>query len=271
MKSPVIARGAAANLITNAQVTGARVGRTLRRPRRQVLTTVRRLASDGEAVLLGPLRAARVLAGNCEAPIRVSEVGGTYARPILDTVVRCRKCTACLRQRSAVWSARAKAEIEATPRTWLVTLTATPAVHYRWLLQACQNSTRKGVDPAEWRSGEEFARRWSEFGKETTKWLKRIRSTGARFTYLQVVEAHKSGLPHVHLLIHDLDGVTYRRLVESWPHGFAHAKLVTDARAARYVSKYLAKSALARVRASQAYGQQVTPSRQSDVSSREKF
>ena len=73
-------------------------------------------------------------------------------------------------------------------------------------------------------------------------------------TSLQVVEAHKSGLPHVHLLVHDKGDTTYRRLTDTWPLGFAHAKLVEGTAASRYVAKYLAKSALARVRASQGYG-----------------
>lgn len=271
MKPPVSIRGEAANLISNAQVTGARAARVICRPRRQVLTTVRRLAADGKARLVSPLRAIRNVAGDCDRPVHQTEVGGTYARPMLDTFARCRRCAPCLRHRSRLWAAKAKVEIEQQPRTWLVTLTATPAAHFRLLCQAEQAALRRGVNPSEWKATDEFAARWQELGKETTKWLKRVRATGARITYLQVVEAHKSGLPHVHLLIHDQGGATYRCLTDSWHLGFAHAKLVEGTSAARYVAKYLAKSALARVRASQGYGQQLAPLGQSSVTLRERY
>lgn len=247
--------GEAAYLITNAQVTGAPApGRTMRRRRRMLLRQIRSQAADGLVELVSPLRARKNLSGDCARPIQQTELGGTGNRPILDTFLRCRKCDECLRHRSRVWAARAKAEIEAHPRTWMVTLTCTPEVHYRLLLQAERAARLRGVNPSDWVASEEFVERWGQLGKEVTKWLKRVRITGARFVYLQVVEAHKSGLPHVHLLVHDEGDTTYRRLVEAWKLGFSHAKLVEGPAAARYVSKYLAKSALARVRASRGYG-----------------
>jgi len=104
-----------------------------------------------------------------------------------------------------------------------------------------------------------FKARADELGKEVTKWLKRVRSTGARFTYLMVVEAHKSGLPHVHLLIHDQAATTYRALTAAWRLGFAHAKLVEGVSGPRYVTKYLVKSMMARVRSSLNYGRSNPP------------
>lgn len=211
------------------------------------------LVRDGQAIATGPLRAARPLHGSCEAPVHIEEGGGKANRPILDTYVRCRKCPSCLKHRRAVWAARARQRIAAHSRTWMVTLTASPDAHFRMLCQAEVAARRSSVNPAEWSDAERFAARWQEFGKEVTKWLKRMRSSGSSFVYLQVVEAHASGLPHVHLLVHENNTVTYRSLVSAWKLGFAHAKLVEGPKAALYVTKYLMKSAMARVRASQDY------------------
>lgn len=243
-----------AYLISNAQVT-ARVGRTLRRSRRSVMRNMVHLVASGDAQATGPLRAARPVHGSCLSPIQITEMGGRSNRPMLDTYVRCRKCPPCLQAKRALWSARAAQAIALHPRTWLVTLTCTPAEHFRLLNQARLAAIRSGFQPEEWSPSQEFAARWSQLGSEVTKWLKRVRDKGARFTYLQVVEAHKSGLPHVHLLMHELDALTYRSITETWRLGFCHAKLVEGTDAARYVTKYLVKSALARVRASQQYGQ----------------
>jgi len=61
----------------------------------------------------------------------------------------------------------------------------------------------------------------------------------------------------MHVLVHEALGkVTKRELEASWRSGFSHWRLVPvgDTRAAAYVTKYLTKSALTRVRASQRYG-----------------
>jgi len=250
-----------AYLISNAQVT-ARAARTIRRSRRSVMRNMVSLVAAGDAVATGPLRAVRPVHGSCESPIAITEMGGSRNRPMLDTYVRCRKCPSCLRHKRAVWSARASHEIGMHPRTWMVTLTCSAGMHFRLLSQARSAATARGFSPEEWTPTEEFAARWGQLGIEVTKWLKRVRSRGVTFTYLLVVEAHKSGLPHVHLLIHEVGEVTYRSLTETWSHGFSHAKLVEGASAARYVTKYLVKSTLARVRASQGYGSS-TPKGQS--------
>lgn len=250
---PIRSSARSAYLISNAQVTGA-ARRVIRRPRRQVLVTMRRLVADGDAIATGPLRAVRPLAGQCLRPIKVEETGGTYNRPVLDTYVRCRKCEPCLIFKRKLWAARAHAEIAAHERTWMVTLTMTPAEHHRMLLLAHRTETRAGGNPGAWSADREFNERAAQFGKEVTKWLKRLRASGAAFHYLLVVEAHKSGLPHIHLLVHEVSGCSYRRLTSAWKLGFVHAKLVEGPSAARYVTKYLVKSSLARVRASQRYG-----------------
>lgn len=215
---------------------------------------MRNLVVAGDAIATGPLRAARPVHGQCQSPIMVTEMGGHHNRPMLDTFVRCRKCPPCLKHKRAVWSARAAHEIVMHQRSWMVTLTCSPASHFQLVNRARSIATKGGFNPDTWSSSDEFAERAKQMGIEVTKWLKRMRSRGASFNYLLVVEAHKSGLPHVHLLIHEIRDCTYRTLTETWSLGFAHAKLVEGAVAARYVTKYLVKSVLARVRASQHYG-----------------
>lgn len=223
----------------------------------RVLTS---LISEGQAVQTGLLRAERRLAGDCEDPVAFTETGGTHARPYLDTFVRCRKCDRCLNSRRKQWSARARHEIGENHRTWMVTLTLSPENHARHMMRVHSDLRSRRVPTGEVSSDEIFRLRAVEFGKEVTKWLKRLRAAGGRLRYLSVVEAHKSGLPHVHLLVHETEpSLTYRAMIGQWKLGFAHAKLVEGPAAALYVTKYLSKSMLSRVRASSAYGQQQPP------------
>lgn len=72
-----------------------------------------------------------------------------------------------------------------------------------------------------------------------------------------MVEAHKSGDPHLHILVHEPEGPVTKALLEKqWNLGFSHWRLVgADRKAAVYACKYLGKEALTRVRASFRYGQ----------------
>lgn len=195
----------------------------------------------------------------------------------VDMLVRCRKCTACLKARAHHWAERAAYEVMQAPRTWFGTLTFSPAEQWR-------SEARARIalaDAGGW--GSPVARRWNDTDGEfanrveaarfsrmhhangplLTKWLKRIRKeSGASLRYLLVAEAHKSGRPHYHVLIHESHGggtVLHRTLSNQWIHGFSQFKLA-DRDAARYVCKYLAKSAAARIRASGSYGRLYMPS-----------
>lgn len=227
-----------------------------------VRNTIRTWARKGQ-VELRPAVATRNLAGDCADPVSVSmrgsdPVGPRETGPAIwaDGLYRCRKCEPCLRRRGREWTSRAMTEVARAPRTWLVTLTLRPEAHFMLGLRSTRRLRGGGTDLDALSPNERFNERWREIGVEATKWLKRTRERSGALRYLMVVEAHKSGLPHIHLLVHDVDGasVLYRHLVDHWPHGFAHAKLVEDARSASYVCKYLSKSALARVRASSGYG-----------------
>lgn len=178
-------------------------------------------------------------------------------RPIhVDVAVRCRKCPKCLQARAAHWRIRAMQECSQAPRTWFGTMTLDPAEQFKALSRARLRLAQHGDDfdalPAE----AQFAKRTAEVGPEVQKWLKRLRkNSGASFRYLIVVEAHKSGLPHWHCLIHELSVPLRHRVLQStWRLGFSSWKLVHDNRHAAYVCKYLSKSSLARVRASKTYG-----------------
>lgn len=174
---------------------------------------------------------------------------------------RCRKCGPCLRMRSAMWRFRAQNEVKAAPRTWFVTLTLNPGSHFEMQLRAITRLRERGSDWDSMTADQQFAERHHEVSIELTKWIKRVRkASGAPLRYCLVAEAHKSGLPHYHALIHEVDvnrPVRASTLRSKWGFGFSQCKLVAEGeenKSAAYVAKYLAKSAISRVRASLGYG-----------------
>lgn len=173
----------------------------------------------------------------------------------LELITRCRRCAACRKYRATIWRRRAYAEILHAERTWFGTLTLRSEEHYRVLLRA-RKIYGDGFDALD--LDEQFGWRCKAFAPEITKYLKRVRKqSGSALRYLLVAEAHKSGLPHFHILVHERnvdEPVRHSCLTGQWPFGFTNFKLVTDPRAGHYVAKYLSKSVLARVRASQRYG-----------------
>lgn len=219
--------------------------------------------------------------GSCQSPATV----GHYARPgqsfprkdgklpvDLVMTVPCRKCQSCLSFKAFDWSTRALHESVWAPRTWFVTLTARPAARFLYETRAENRLRRKGWALEEVSSEKWFRYLSQEMLKEVTKWTKRIREQmfrklGVRksFRYLLVVEKHKDGFPHVHALLHEevKDSLTFRMLNAAWHDGFSKPKLIPRLEsdvAAKYVTKYLMKSPLARVRASWRYGTPVTSS-----------
>lgn len=206
-------------------------------------------------------------AGNCSDPQYMYLVGlpdetlhrlqiRQMARVSQHLYVRCRKCPDCLKHRGRVWTARATTEVLAAKRTWFGTLTLAPdrATQARF---AANRPTPDGI-LADQRPADHFARMVNHVTPELTKFLKRVRkSSGAAIRYLLVAEAHKSGMPHWHILLHEYAGtVTKAQLDAAWRFGFSQFRLVKDedGRAAHYVCKYLSKSALVRIRASRQYG-----------------
>lgn len=174
----------------------------------------------------------------------------------VDLAVRCRKCPACLRSRAAHWRMRAYAEARAVDRTWFGTLTLSAESQFKAASLARVRLASNGLDFDALSVSDQLAERHKQIGPEITRYLKRIRKvSGAKLRYMLVMEAHKSGLPHYHCLLHEVAGsVRHAQLQGNWWSGFSNWKLV-DSGAVSYVCKYLSKSALARVRASVRYGE----------------
>ena len=78
-------------------------------------------------------------------------------------------------------------------------------------------------------------------------------------------EKHRSGFPHLHMLVHEYPGggeVKKRQLDSQWKLGFSHWRLLPPeemGKAARYVAKYITKDG-GRVRSSIKYGKPYTSS-----------
>jgi len=231
-------------------------------PYNYLMPRVAGLMGDGKKVTVAsPARIEYDAAGRCEAPIPITMEGRPYRADakgvplgrskilVLATEARCRKCSACLAARRREWTRRAVVECERSHRTWFGTLTLRPGEHALAKFRAMAHYRTR--DPT-------FAQITDMIGKDVTRMVKRVReATKARMKYLLVVEAHASGLPHFHMLVHEQSGtkITKRMLESQWPLGFTKWKLVEEtARGAGYTCKYLAKEAASRVRASRFYG-----------------
>ena len=158
-----------------------------------------------------------------------------------------------------MWYARAMTETVQAHRTWFGTITLNPHAQFEMLTRARRKARHRGVIWEELNAEEQFRELHHQNGVLLQLWLKRVRKeSGAPLRFLLVAEAHKTGLPHYHCLVHEIDEVRpvrHKTLSDQWPHGFTNFKLVTDPKQAGYLCKYLSKSALARVRASSRYGQ----------------
>ena len=173
--------------------------------------------------------------------------------------VPCRRCEPCRKARAARWRYRAHVEMQGAWRTWFGTLTLSP--DRRVFIEAAARAglARRGTAWSDLDAEEQWQASVAVASAEVTKWLKRIRKeSGAKLRFILVVEAHKSGDPHFHVLIHEQQAdlqVGERTLRKQWRWGFSKFNLVHETKVARYVTKYLTKSVLARVRASIRYGQ----------------
>lgn len=206
------------------------------------------------------------VAGNCLDPVRLElfqrPSGGdsryvTIKRgaqtPIsVELVVRCRKCETCLTTRRHLWRFRALRETVNSKRTWFVTWTLRPTRWRAIIRSVVSRAPNTVATELEFRESV-----FKELGSQVTKAIKRLRkATGAKLRYIIAYEEHKSGVPHVHLLVHELTGlVRHADLRAAWRGGFTQASLVqTLAKAAGYVVKYISKSLMQRVRCSLGYG-----------------
>lgn len=193
----------------------------------------------------------------------------------------CHRCSVCLKARQKLWTARAIAECHMAERTWFGTITLRPDAAHLALSRARALSTSRGVGFENLTPNERFGMWNRQIQVEITKYLKRLRMEALRaagvadtpsvspIRYLLVTEAHQTGVPHYHALIHETSpAIPVRKamLDSQWKLGFTQFRLVEELhdsssnvapsgrKPAAYVCKYLAKDALARVRASTDYG-----------------
>lgn len=175
----------------------------------------------------------------------------------VEYTVPCRQCINCLKRRRRHWQARVYTELRQADRSWFGTLTIDPEHQFRAALRAEREGSRRGVLWSQMSDADRFNATVRALAPDLTMWLKRVRkNSGAQMRYCLVAEAHKSGLPHFHVVIHHrVVPVRHKTLKDAWRLGFSDFKLVEDNRSvARYVSKYLAKALGSRVRASARYG-----------------
>jgi len=164
------------------------------------------------------------LAMMCEDPVTV-EVFGRYnckaeqgVGIFVDVITRCRKCQPCLDAKSRFWTGRAMDEFAAAQRTWLVTLTCRPEMHYYFDARMQQplfrgnTLVREKVGPLDGLAPATLFRlRAREIGYDVTDYLKRVRKARGSFRYLLVAERHMAdpssevyGRPHFHVLLHEV-------------------------------------------------------------------
>lgn len=176
----------------------------------------------------------------CESPQAVHyEALCSYIR------VRCRKCTSCLKARQHLWVLRAAREQVLAKATWFTTLTFGPKRRAAILSAASQMDNRLSQPVRLVRASGWFV----------TTFMKRLRKAGFEVRYVFIAEPHRDGFPHYHGLLHDQRGdLTWKMITAQWSAGFSVCKLVRDAGAIRYVTKYLAKGRYGKIRASAKYG-----------------
>lgn len=232
-------------------------------------------SSVSEAAYTDTLTSGRELkwCGNCTQPVLVflrgvqdkilcEFAGRDPATPLITAwaQVRCRKCDQCRYARRGLWTHRAMAESAIATRTWFGTLTLAPARRVVYLYKAHLEASRRRAEP--WHKlseAEQFGYIVKAIRPELQMFLKRIRkNSGASLRYLLVSEAHADGFPHFHILVHEREGaVTKRQLDAGWRDGFSQFRLLpvgAHQKAARYICKYLTKSALTKIIGSHKYG-----------------
>lgn len=181
-----------------------------------------------------------------KASFRCANPIGVYWTALCSYVyVRCRRCEGCMKVRQYGWTARAAHEQVFAKATWFITLTYGPRRRASVFARASAMEREKSAEH----------RLIKAAGGYVSNYFKLLRKSGYEFRYLCVPELHRNGFPHWHGLVHDQRGdLTWEALNSGWSPGFSVVKLVRDANALRYVTKYLCKEKLGRVRASLNYG-----------------
>lgn len=250
-----------------------------------------RRALGAGAERTGLLSARWVISGGCSNPFWTTYVGrpeanagafgagsagyfqytpGQRGTVHLDIATRCRRCDNCRSKRSWEWRHRMTEELRYAVRSWYGTLTLRPAIQYRVLVEARQYMRKRGVDFDTLSDDEQFRIRARFALKEVTKYIKRFRKAAygpkgkSPFRWICVTERHKSGLPHFHMLVHEMEmrPIPHRILAGTWGLGFEKWRLVkldeNPKVVAGYLCKYLTKDFSTRIRCSEKYGEERT-------------
>lgn len=153
-------------------------------------------------------------------------------------------------------------------RTWMVTFTCSPDYLYKVVCECDRMQGLKGSNFAALTADQQFRLKDRVIYRDVQKFFKRLRrgrgkvgtkdsAPPAHFVHCIVTEAHQSGEPHYHCLIHEVYAylpVLWRHMEgAAWIGGFYKINLVRDNPA--YAVKYLTKEGgHSRVRASKGYG-----------------
>lgn len=160
---------------------------------------------------------------------------------LIELEVPCRRCTGCLKLRAETWRRRGTYECQQI-KTWF--WTGTYGRGYRKVRGLKRTASGQHADAAE------LVKRGNP---DLTNWLKLVRKHEGPIRYMAAPELQKDGTLHWHVLVHA--NLTRRQICAHWAFGYQKAKLVTDpVKGAGYVTKYVAKQRLGRVRASRGYG-----------------
>lgn len=153
--------------------------------------------------------------------------GGVDAAVML---VPCRKCAKCRVVRGLQWRERMMFETIASPSTWFVTWTLSTPARTQLLETALQRYGSTAPDALC-----SVVREWHQSAMKRLR--QRVFQKG-RLRFAAVVEHHKDGYPHIHMLVHGV--FTYRDLKGSWGKGFEDIRRV-DEYASNYLTKYVMK------------------------------
>jgi hypothetical protein len=229
---------------------------------------------SGRSLDVGDIKGGEASANRFAAYLRAATVA---------MLVPCRDCAGCRRWKRSLWTRRCKAEWThsslAGGKSYFATLTFAPDIHYR---VTCLLEGRP-----EWKDAtkeQRFCMRdqvaypfVQKFLKRLRRGLKRLGFPGVKPRYIAVAEAHKTGLPHYHLVIHVDDvpkGFGKRAIEAAWEKssrevkvpglpdlpnrigrpGWIKVKLARSEQVAGYMAKYMGKDQSSRVKASTGYG-----------------
>jgi len=201
----------------------------------------------------------------CDAPVGLELTGRRQDRADLrfdvydpesgggsDTAVMlvpCRKCAKCRLVRGLQWRKRMLVETITSPSTWFVTWTLSSYARTKLMELALQRYGSTAPDALC-----SVVREWHQSAMKRLR--QRVFEKG-RLRFAAVVEHHKDGYPHIHMLVHGI--FTYRDLRGSWGHGFEDIRRVDDF-GATYLTKYVIKEG-GSVWASKHYGRLTTVSK----------